>query len=289
MGERHVVVTGASTGIGRATALRLARAGWHVFAGVRKEADGDRLRVDVPHGLTPLPLDVTDDGGVDKAFAEVEKAVGGAGLAALVNNAGTALGGPLEYLPVDAWRDQLAVNVVGQVAVTRAALPLLRRHGTPGGADHGRVVFISSNSGRIATPMMGPYVASKFALEGLADTLRMELQGSGVGVVIVEPGAVKTPIWDKGRSQADRLERDLPAEAADRYRRLIDAVRAGIDMQDAAGVPPDKVAQTVERALVAKRPLARYQVGTDAKVSSVAARLLPDRVKDLAVRRLMKL
>jgi NAD(P)-dependent dehydrogenase (short-subunit alcohol dehydrogenase family) len=131
-------------------------------------------------------------------------------------------------------------------------------------------------------------VASKFAVEGLVDTLRMELQGTGVGVVLIEPGAVKTPIWDKGRSQADQLEADLPAEAKARYRELIDAVRAGIDMQDEAGVAPDKVAATVERALGAKRPLARYQVGVDAKVSVVAARLLPDRMKDFAVRRFMK-
>jgi NAD(P)-dependent dehydrogenase (short-subunit alcohol dehydrogenase family) len=289
--DRSVVVTGASTGIGRATALRLAGDGWRVFAGVRKEADGERLVADAAPGtrLDPLLLDVTDDAGVDKAFGVVEGAVGSAGLAAVVNNAGTAIGGPVEYLPLDVWRDQFAVNVFGQIAVTKAALPLLRRYRGEGGSRHGRVVFIGSNSGRQAAPMLGPYSASKFAVEGLADTLRMELAGSGVTVVLIEPGAIKTPIWDKGRTLADRLERELPAEALQRYRGLIDATRGAIDMQDSSGAPPEKAAAVVAKALAAKRPLARYQVGADATVSVLAARLLPDRLRDLAMRKLMKI
>lgn len=291
MGERSVVVTGASTGIGRATALRLAADGWRVFAGVRKDADGERLVADTPpgHHLEPLRLDVTDDAGVESALAGVGEAVGTTGLAALVNNAGTALGGPIEYLPLDVWRDQFAVNVFGQIAVTKAALPLLRRYRGGNGSRHGRVVFVGSNSGRMAAPMLGPYSASKFAVEGLADSLRMELRGTGVDVVLIEPGAIKTPIWDKGRALADQLERDLPPEAMERYRGLVDATRGAIEMQDKAGAPPEKAAAVVARSLNARRPLARYQVGADATVSVVAARLLPDRAKDFAMRKLMKL
>jgi NAD(P)-dependent dehydrogenase (short-subunit alcohol dehydrogenase family) len=219
----------------------------------------------------------------------VAEALGSAGLAAVVNNAGTALGGPVEYLPLDLWREQFAVNVFGQIAVTKAALPLLRLYRGEGRNRRGRVVFIGSNSGRQAAPMLGPYSSSKFAVEGLADTLRMELAGSGVSVVLIEPGAIKTPIWDKGRELSDRLERELPAEALQRYRGLIDATRGAIEMQDSSGAPPEKAAAVVARALEAKRPLARYQVGADATVSVLAARLLPDRIRDLAMRKLMKI
>lgn len=290
MSARSVVVTGASTGIGHATALRLATDGWRVFAGVRRPADGEQLERDAASArgeLTPLLLDVTDAAQIDTAFATVADAVGDRGLSALVNNAGTALGGPLEYLPTDTWRDQFEVNVFGQVAVTRAALELLRR-GSDDHGGHGRIVFIGSNSGRIATPLLGPYVASKFALEGLADTLRLELSGTGVSVVVIEPGAVATPIWDKGRSLADRLEADLDEEALTRYGDLIAGTRAGIEHQDTAGAPPGAAADVVARALNARRPATRYQVGLDGKLSVLAARFLPDRIKDLAVQRLMR-
>lgn len=287
MSIQHVLVTGASTGIGRATALRLASHGWTVFAGVRSDEAADGLTAEGP-AIRPIRLDVTDDEQVESALAEVADAVDGDGLAGLVNNAGTALGGPIEYLPLQAWRDQLAVNVVGQVAVTCAALPLLRRHQGPQGR-RGRIVFMGSNSGRVAAPMMGPYVASKFALEGLADSLRLELDGSGVAVVLLEPGAVSTPIWDKGRSQVDELARSLPPEAIDRYRDLMEATESAIESQDRVGVDPDQVAATVERVLVARRPRARYPVGNDARVGILASRLLPDRAKDFAVRRFLKL
>ncbi len=291
MARRSVVVTGASTGIGHATALRLAADGWRVFAGVRRDADAERLAADAAGlrgELTPVQLDVTDEAQVAEAFGEVEHAVGDDGLSAVVNNAGTALGGPVEYLPLSTWRDQFEVNVFGQIAVTKAALPLIRR-GSDGHGGHGRIVFIGSNSGRIAAPMLGPYASSKFAIEGLADALRMELAGTGVSVVVIEPGAVSTPIWEKGRNLADRLETELPAEALERYADLIEGTRAGIEMLDASGAPPEKAAAVVARVLAAKHPFARYQVGVDGTVSVLAARLLPDRVKDFAMRKLMKL
>ncbi len=288
---RSVVVTGASTGIGHATVLRLAKDGWRVFAGVRRPDDGERLAADTRYAageVTALALDVTDEAQVAAAFQRVAAAVGDAGLSALVNNAGTALGGPVEYLGLDVWRDQFEVNVFGQVTVTKAALPLLRR-GDDGFDGHGRVVFIGSNSGRIAAPMMGPYVASKFAIEGLADSLRMELVGTGVGVVVIEPGAIATPIWAKGRTLADQLEDELPAEALERYADLIAGTRAGIDMQDSSGAPPSKAADVVARALNTKRPWTRYQVGMDGKLTVWAGRFLPDRIKDYTMRKLMKL
>ena len=281
MADRFVVVTGASTGIGRATALRLDREGWRVFAGVRKPADGEALEKAASSRLTPVELDVTDEAQIARAFEQVADSAGSVGLAAVVNNAGVGMGGPVEYLPLARWRTQFEINVFGQVAVTKAAMPLLR-------IAKGRIVFIGSNSGRVATPLMAPYSASKFAVEGLADALRMELHGTGLEVVVIEPGAVKTDIWDKGRAQVEELEQELPAEAFDRYRELIDAIRKGIDMQDKNGVDPEKVADAVMTALTASRPRARYQVGVDAKVSVALSRVMPHRAMDAALRRVMR-
>lgn len=274
-----VLVTGASTGIGRATALRLAAAGWRVFAGVRRDADGRALADASAGSLTPVVLDVTDPAQIAAAADSIADAVGGAGLAGLVNNAGIARGGPVEYLPVDDWRLQFEVNLFGQVAVTQAMMPLLRD-------ARGRIVFIGSNSGRISTPMMAPYGASKFAIEALAASMRLELRPWGMKVVVVEPGAVKTAIWEKGRALADELEAVMPADAASRYGDQIAAIRKGIETQDRTGIPADRVAAVVEKALTADRPRARYQVGIDSHVSAAASRVLPDRLLDLAVAKL---
>lgn len=281
MSQRIAVVTGASTGIGRATALRLDREGWRVFAGVRNDDAGEALAQAGSSRLVPVRLDVTDEAQVTAAFEQVAEAAGKAGLDGVVNNAGVALGGPLEYLSLERWRTQFEVNVIGQIAVTKAAMPLLR-------AAKGRIVFIGSNSGRVATPLMGPYSASKFAIEGLADALRMELHGTGIDVVVIEPGAVKTDIWDKGRTQVAELEAELPPEAFDRYREMIDAIRSGIEMQDSGGVTADKAAAVVLRALTASHPRTRYQVGADAKVSVVLARVMPHRAMDAVLRRVMR-
>lgn len=274
-----VLVTGASTGIGRATALRLAAAGWRVFAGVRRDADGRALADASAGSLTPVALDVTDPAQIAAAADSIADAVGGAGLAGLVNNAGIARGGPVEYLPVDDWRLQFEVNLFGQVAVTQAMMPLLRD-------ARGRIVFIGSNSGRISTPMMAPYGASKFAIEALAASMRLELRPWGMKVVVVEPGAVKTAIWEKGRALADELEAVMPADAASRYGDQIAAIRKGIETQDRTGIPADRVAAVVEKALTADRPRARYQVGIDSHVSAAASRVLPDRLLDVAVAKL---
>ena len=279
MAERAVLVTGTSTGIGEATALRLDRNGWRVFAGVRKEADGDRLRAQASGPLTPVILDVTDAASIDAAVKEIGAVLGGAGLAGVVNNAGVGRGGPLEYLPLEEWREQLEINVVGQVAVTRATLPLVRQ-------ARGRVVFVGSIGGRICAPLLGPYGASKHALEAIAEALRHELRPFGMKVVLIEPGAVKTAIWDKARSTADELEQRLPAEALDRYRSFIDQTQKGIERSEKMGIAPDKVAQVIARALTTERPRARYLVGPDAKLMGALTRVLPDSAKDFVVRRL---
>jgi NAD(P)-dependent dehydrogenase (short-subunit alcohol dehydrogenase family) len=276
-----ILVTGASTGIGEACALHLAEGGDTVFAGVRKPEDGERLLDQADGALTPVILDVTDAEQIAAVTEQIGETVGDAGLLALVNNAGIARGGPLEYLPIDDWRLQLEVNVIGQVAVTQAVLPLLRR-----AAPASRIVFIGSISGRLSTPLMGPYGASKHALEAIAESLRHELKPAGIKVSLVEPGAIKTAIWDKGRELADELDETLGPEAHERYAAHIEAVRKGIEDQDRTGIPPLKVAEVVAAAIHSRRPKARYLVGKDAKAGALMVRLLPDRPRDIAVGKL---
>jgi len=268
-----VVITGASTGIGEACALRLDRAGFRVFAGVRRDADADRLRAQGSSRLTPVRLDVTDVATIESARQEVAAAAGERGIAGLVNNAGIGVGGPIEFLSLDEWRKQFEVNVFGTLAVTRAFMPLVRK-------GHGRVVFMSSIAGRFSSPFLGPYSASKHALEAIADALRFELRPWGIGVSIVEPGSIATPIWDKAEDMIARLERELPAEALELY---ADARAAGAEATKEAakrGIPPDAVAKVVQHALTAKRPKTRYLVGTDARIQAAAATVLPDRLRD---------
>jgi NAD(P)-dependent dehydrogenase (short-subunit alcohol dehydrogenase family) len=271
------VVTGSSTGIGEACALRLAGAGHRVVAGVRREADGERLAARAP-SIVPALLDVTDGAQIEALVRRLGE-LGAPPLDGLVNNAGIARGGPLEFLPLDEWRTQFEVNVLGQIAVTRALIPLLR-------PTRGRVVFIGSISGRISTPFLGPYGASKHAIEAVAESLREELRPWEVAVSVVEPGAVTTPIWTKGRAFADQLEGRLPAEAHALYDDAIAHLRRTIDTQERVGVPPDRVAAVVERALTTARPRYRYLVGRDAKGAGILDRLLPDRAMAYVARRL---
>lgn len=273
---RAILITGASTGIGEACALHLDRAGHTVYAGVRKEADADRLAERASVRLRPLMLDVTDGAQIEAAAKSIEDEAGG--LAGLVNNAGIARGGPLEYLPLDEWREQFEVNVMGQIAVTKAMLPLLRK-------GRGRITFIGSIGGRVATSLMGPYNASKFAIEAVGEALRHELRPWGLHVSVVEPGAIKTAIWDKGRQTADRLDEELSAEARERYADHIQAIRDGIEMQDRQGIGPEAVAKAVDHALFSRRPKTRYTVGKDAKAQTVMVRTLPDKLREAVVRR----
>src|SRR5436190_20383212 len=185
-----VVITGASTGIGKTCALRLDRLGFQVFAGVRRTEDGETLKRQASQRLTPITIDVTDSGSIAAAASMVATAVGDAGLQGLVNNAGIAVACPLEFLPISLLSQQLEVNVTGQIDVTQVFLPLLR-------AGNGRIVNMGSISGRMAYPLLGPYCASKFALEALTASLRMELRPWHIPVSIIEPGAIATPIWSK--------------------------------------------------------------------------------------------
>jgi NAD(P)-dependent dehydrogenase (short-subunit alcohol dehydrogenase family) len=263
---RLVLVTGASTGIGRACATHLAGLGFEVLAGVRDRADA-------PPGVEPLRLDITSEADVSTATERV-----GDRLHALVNNAGIAVNGPIEVVPVAEWRRQFEVNLLGQVAVTRALLPALLR-------ARGCVVNMSSISGRNASPLIAPYAASKFALEAFNDSLRREVSAHGVRVVCIEPGAIATPVWGKSAAAGEQLVAEMPEDARQRYATLIDGVRHTAERLARDGLPPEAVAEVVGRAVTARRPRARYVVGREARIQSIAARLLPDAAMDRVVAR----
>jgi NAD(P)-dependent dehydrogenase (short-subunit alcohol dehydrogenase family) len=274
-----VVVTGASSGIGEACARRLARLGFQVFAGVRKPEDGERLAREIS-GVTPLRIDVIDAGSIAGAASSVSDATGGR-LAGLVNNAGIAVPAPLEHQPIDDFRRQIEVNLIGQVAVTQAFIPLLR-------AARGRIVNVSSIGGKVAVPLLGAYAASKFGLEGLSDVLRRELRPWGIEVSVIEPGTIATPIWDKGVASGDVLQETMPPAAQRDYGALIATVRTASEDGARNGLPPDAVAKDVEHALTARKPRTRYLVGREAKSRALAARYLPDRFVDRAIARVMR-
>lgn len=274
-----VVVTGASSGIGEACARRLAGLGFRVFAGVRKQADGERLQHEIP-GVVPLTLDVIDADAIARAAQTVHEATGGR-LAGLVNNAGVAVPAPIEHQPIDDFRRQIEINLIGQVAVTQAFLPQLR-------AATGRIVNMSSIGGKVAVPLLGAYAASKFGLEGVSDSLRRELRPWGIHVAVVEPGTIATPIWDKGIASGDELEAGMSEDAKRDYGPLIATVRTASEQGARTGLPPDAVAKDVAHALTARRPKTRYLVGREAKSRALLARLVGDRVVDAGVARVMR-
>lgn len=276
---RTFLVTGASTGIGEATARHLDRLGHRVFAGVRTEDAATALRRGASSTLEPVRLDVTDEDQVREVADLVDERVGAAGLDGVVNNAGIARGGPLEFLSLDEWRTQFEVNVIGQVAVTKAVLPMIRR-------ARGRIVFVGSVAGRVAPALMAPYAASKHAIEAVGESLRHELRPWGIRTIVVEPGVVQTPIWQKGRATAARLEDELGDEADRLYRDAMDELEAGLVENEEGGVPAQEVAEVIERALLARRPRARYLVGADATAAGILDRVAPDSLKDVALRRL---
>ncbi len=268
-----VVITGASTGIGAACAWHLDSLGFTVFAGVRRIEDGEALKAKASVRLLPMLLDVTDAGSIERARQQVAALVGSAGLAGLVNNAGIAVVGPLEAVPIADLRRQFEVNVIGQIAVTQAFLPLLRQ-------GRGRIVNMGSIAGRAAMPVMGPYSASKFALEALTDALRLEVQQWGIQVSIVEPGAIATPIWTKSGAKAEALETVTSEELKALYAGVIAGVRARVAEAAARAISPDAVSNAVVHALTASSPKTRYLVGRDAKVRALMIKLLPDRWSD---------
>ena len=277
---RSVLVTGASTGIGRATALRLDGSGWRVFAGVRKEADAESLRGEASPRLVPVILDVTDPEQIAAAAERIE-AESPNGLEGLVNNAGVAVPGPLETIPLEDLRHQLEVNLVAYVAVTQAMLPGIRR-------AEGRVVFLSSIGGRVAFPFGGPYHASKFATEAIGDVFRQELRPWGIEVAIIEPGSIDTPIWGRGQEKASEVEAKSPntnllyGAALEKFKRVI---------EDTAerGIPPEKVAKAIAHALESGRPKTRYLVGLDAQVQARIKPFIPTHLFDRIVARQLNL
>lgn len=271
-----VVITGASTGIGRACALELDHLGFFVFAGVRTEAAGRQLQAEASPRLTPITLDVTDPYTIASAVQTVAADVNGVGIAGLVNNAGIAAPGPLELLPIDALRRQLEVNVIGQVAVTQAFLPLLRK-------ARGRVVNMSSINGGLAIPYMGAYSASKFAIEAITDALRLELRQWGIRVAAVEPGAIATPIWKKSLASADEVAAGVDPETLSLYDADLKAIRRAVDHSIQTASPVERVVRAVVHALTAKRPRTRYYLGLEVRMCFKIMKMLPDPVKDWIV------
>ncbi len=280
--SRHVLITGASTGIGEACALEMAGRGWHVFAGVRREEDGESLVAQAGPAVTPVLLDVTEDAQIAAAQERVRGIVGETGLAGLVNNAGIAVAGPLEFLPMHDIELQYRVNVLGVIAMIQAFLPLIR-------TAQGRIVVIGSNSGFWCEPFLAAYGASKFAVEGVVDSLRTELRPWGIGVAIVEPGCVRTPIMEKSRSGIERLQAQSPPEMEALYGRSLAALRAATKKAERIAIPPHRVARVVRHALESRRPKTRYAVGIDSRIQSVLVRCLPDRWRDFISRKAMGL
>jgi NAD(P)-dependent dehydrogenase (short-subunit alcohol dehydrogenase family) len=276
--SQAVVITGASTGIGRACALELDRRGFRVFACVRNDAAAEQLRADASSRLTPVSIDVTIADTIAAAAKTVANATGGAGLAGLVNNAGVVVSGPLELVPIDELRRQLEVNVIGQVAVTQAFLPLLRK-------AKGRIVNISSINGGLAVPYMSPYSASKFALEVINDALRLELRNFGIRVSAVEPGAIATPIWEKAVTTANHLADNVDPAALALYDADMAAMRTLVDRMIQTASPADRVVKAVVHALTARRPKAHYYLGWQVRSCFTSLRVLPDGLRDWLVRK----
>lgn len=271
--KKSVVVTGVSTGIGWGTVKILTGKGFHVFGSVRKPADADRLKSEFGDAFTPLLFDVTDETTVRAGARQVEAALAGATLAGLVNNAGIAVAGPLLYLDVEEFRRQLEVNLTGVVIATQAFAPLLGAEGA-GRKDPGRIVNISSVGGRTANPFLAPYCTSKFGLEGLSESLRRELLPFGVDVIVVAPGAVATPIWDK----ADEI--DQTPYANTRYAAPLATIAAFMLEMGRTGLKPERIGEAIHTALTAPRPKVRYTVSPTPLQTFMSERVLSPRALD---------
>ncbi len=268
-----ILITGAAKGIGQATALHLDKQGYTVLAGVRSTADAASLKQVASPRLHTLQLDITNAAQLAGLHDTVAAIVGDGGLDGLVNNAGVAVAAPLEFVPIDEFRRQIEVNLIAQLAVTQAVLPLLRQ-------AKGRIINVSSIGGRIAGPMLGAYHASKFALEALTDSLRQELAPWGIKVVSIEPGAIATPIWDSGTQTADRLQAQMSPQAQTYYATAFEWARNFAKTSSEKGLPPERVAEVITTALTAVQPRTRYPVGRDAQIGTRIIARLPDRLRD---------
>jgi NAD(P)-dependent dehydrogenase (short-subunit alcohol dehydrogenase family) len=278
MANDAILVTGASTGIGHAIAMLLAESGYAVYAGVRKE--GDRERLEAEHErIRPVILDVTVPADVTRSIQTIREY--GDNLTGLVNNAGIAVAGPLEFLPLEMLRHQFEVNTVAPVAMIQAALPLLRE-------TNGRIVNIGSIAGRLSAPFVGPYSASKAALASLNDALRQELAPFGIAVSLFEFASVKTPLWAKGRAEKDALIAEMPPQALTYYGKVEKKLVAQTRREEQEGADPAIIARAVLGALRAPKPRGRYLIGNRARLQAVAA-ILPPRTRDDLVRKAMQL
>src|SRR3954466_7672389 len=265
-----VLITGASSGMGKACALRLSQGGFTVFAAVRKERDAQALR---GVGLVPIILDVTDDGTISEAFRTIQAAVGSAGLAGLGNNAGIAVTGPIELLPLAELRRQFEINVFGQVAVTQAFLPLLR-------AARGRIVNVGSVGAKFALPFASALNSSKAAFESISDSLRMELRPWGIRVVLVSPGSIRTAAETKLASDSETVVSSFPADGKARYADSYRAFVQSLLKLETHGVGPEIVAETVHRALTVSVPKRRYPVGPKSRLLPFLFTMLPSSAAD---------
>jgi len=269
---QSVVVTGASTGIGWGCVKVLIASGLRVFGSVRKQTDADRLSKEFGNSFTPLIFDVTDEAAVAAGAKQVEIALGAATLFGLVNIAGIAVPGPLLYLKIDDFKHQIAVNLTGQLIVTQAFAPLLGADRSRAGA-RGRIVMISSVGGKNAWPFLGPYSASKFGLEGMSESLRRELMPFGIDVIVVAPGAVATPIWDRANAV------DVAQFANTPYVPALEKMKAFMISNGKKGLPPEKLGEAVKTALTASKPRTRYTV-TPNPVQNLMVNTLPKRIVD---------
>ncbi len=279
--EKVVLITGASTGIGKACALRLDKLGFTVYAGVRTEEDADKLDEEGSDRLIPVFLDITDSDSIRTAALDLFDDLKKQGLYGLVNNAGIVVAGPLEYLPLKELKHQFSVNVFGQMAVTQAFLPLLRRGQKTWGTA--RIVNMSSISGRSALPFAGAYSASKHAVEALSDSLRLELAPWGIQLALIEPGAIATPLWEKAEAKARSVFKTISEQADAHYGPVMENVRNYAKRSEERGISPVEVADVVVHALTARVPKIRYIVGQDAQWRILFNRL-PDRFKDKVIR-----
>jgi NAD(P)-dependent dehydrogenase (short-subunit alcohol dehydrogenase family) len=288
---RWALVTGSSSGLGRSIALGLSREGVAVFAGVLNQAEADNLAGDA-HRQTgaggtprfvPLILDVTSDAQIQAAIGQVTREVGNGGLWAVVNNAGIAVPGPIEHLSSTQWHRQFAVNFFGVADVTRAALPLLRRGVVAHGFGVPRVMIVSSITGRVAQPMFGAYTSSKAAVTALGLSLRMELHAHGIGVTILEPGAIATSIWAAGEQQSAEFTDEHPAMPD--YRAELEGLRTVSRKTAARAMPADRAAKIAVRSLLKKRAPARVLVGVDARILTLLQSTLPRSWFEAMIRR----
>jgi NAD(P)-dependent dehydrogenase (short-subunit alcohol dehydrogenase family) len=277
-----VLITGASTGIGAACAIALDKVGYRVFAGVRNQADGERLQQQAGPRLMPVRLDVTDPASISAASHTVAAMVGERGLAGLLNNAGIGVAGPIELLPLADWRRQFEVNVFGLITVTQTFLPLIRR-------ARGRIINMGSIAGRASMPFMAPYAASKHALVAVTDALRIEVQPWGIRVALIEPGAIATPIWGKTRKEVDTWDAGWSQELKSMYREGFTRVKDAATAAGEQAQPAGRVTEAVTHALRSRWPKTRYLVGSDAAIRAYLTLLLPDRLNDWLITHILKL